>query len=162
MGFAHTRLLLFFSRRFFSLGVQTYSLRSKKTPSSSKSGSPRGPVFREERKEKQSYNNEQSIAETCALFFSRVSDGLRPYPIVVFLFSAFFLPRRTNVQPSVEENAVFLEIRQSPRPCISRRTKRKTIICNKNTEHRFVPVLCFCFLCQLFRESAISCSASSL
>jgi hypothetical protein len=38
-----------------------------------------------------------------------------PIPIIVFLFSTFFRPRRTGVQPSGEENAVFIETLQSRR-----------------------------------------------
>ncbi len=70
MGCAHTRLLFFFSRRFFALGVQEHSLRTKKTPSSSKSGSPLPETM----------HSAQSAGTTCALIFYVSLDWLRLSP----------------------------------------------------------------------------------
>ena len=75
----------------------------------------KGSVFREDRKEKQITMKENRAQERPVLCsFTFLWMGCAHTRLYVFLFSTFFRPRRARAQPSDEENAVFIEIRQPP------------------------------------------------
>ena len=165
MGCAHTRSLFFFSRRFFALGVQTYSLRAKKTTSSSKSGSPpERCIFAKTEKKNIHYQKNRAQEKNALCSFTRFG-WAAPIPDLCFSFLAVFSPsaykrtafgrrkRRLHRNPAALRTLPFAKSEKKNHALEENRAQKEQGI-------RRYPA--FWFSGYARRKSASCCSASSL